>query len=155
MSPCIKIATKTARNEVPRPAAATGCMATLFPSMASLRAFEAVARLKNFTRAARELNLTQTAISHQIKNLESFLGTRLFVRTHGSIGLTETAHELIETVRPLIAELGQASLRARDRKNDKSLYIGCMATFATQCLIPRLHEFQRDNPFARQRSAAG
>jgi LysR family glycine cleavage system transcriptional activator len=121
-------------------------MANRFPSMTSLRAFEAVARLLSFTRAAHELNLTQTAVSHQIKNLEELLGLRLFVREHGTIKLTDTAHELLESLRPLIVEVGQATARVRDRKNDMSLYVGSMATFALKWLIPRLGDFQQQHP---------
>ena len=114
--------------------------------MTSLRAFEAVARHLSFTRAARELNLSQTAVSHQIKNLEELLCTRLFIRERGSVAVTEEAHRLLDSIRPLIVEVGEASARARDRKNDNTLYIGCMAAFALLILIPRLSSFQRDNP---------
>jgi LysR family transcriptional regulator, glycine cleavage system transcriptional activator len=114
--------------------------------MTSLRAFEAVARLLSFTRASRELNLTQTAVSHQIKNLEELFGLRLFVREHGTVKLTDPAHELLESLRPLIVEVGQATARARDRKNDMSLYVGSMATFALKWLIPRLSDFRQQNP---------
>ena len=53
-------------------------MRTRLPSTSSLIAFEAVARHLSFTRAAIELNLTQAAISHQVRNIEELLGTRLF-----------------------------------------------------------------------------
>src|SRR5207248_227931 len=42
------------------------------PPLHALRVFEAVARLGNFTNAAHELHLTQSAVSHQIRNLEEF-----------------------------------------------------------------------------------
>ena len=42
------------------------------PNFVLLRAFEAAARLESFTLAAKELNLTQSAISHQVKELEEF-----------------------------------------------------------------------------------
>ncbi len=47
------------------------------------------ARLLNFTRAAEELNLTQGAISHQIRELESLLGQKLFDRQARGLALTE------------------------------------------------------------------
>ncbi|MFN5717089.1 MAG: LysR family transcriptional regulator, partial [Bradyrhizobium sp.] len=46
----------------------------------ALRAFEASARLLSFTRAGMELRVTQTAISHQVKQLEDLLGASLFRR---------------------------------------------------------------------------
>jgi LysR family glycine cleavage system transcriptional activator len=50
------------------------------PPLQALRAFEAVARLSSFRRAGEELLITQSAVSHQIRELEQNVGTRLFVR---------------------------------------------------------------------------
>ena len=44
------------------------------PNYVLLRAFEAAARLESFTLAAKELHLTQSAISHQIRELEDYFG---------------------------------------------------------------------------------
>ncbi|MGB8555087.1 MAG: LysR family transcriptional regulator, partial [Pseudolabrys sp.] len=43
------------------------------PQLSALRAFEAAARHVSFTRAAEELSVTQGAVSHQVKALESEL----------------------------------------------------------------------------------
>lgn len=48
------------------------------PSLASLRAFEAVARHLSFTRAAEELGMTQAAVSYQIRMLKSVWARRCF-----------------------------------------------------------------------------
>ena len=53
---------------------------THLPSTMALRAFEVAARRLNFTHTARELNLTQGAVSHQIRELETRLGASLFER---------------------------------------------------------------------------
>lgn len=50
------------------------------PPLPTLRTFEAVARKGSFTLAARDLAITQSAVSHQIKALEEFLGVQLFWR---------------------------------------------------------------------------
>jgi len=73
--------------------------------MMSLRAFEAAARHLSFTRAAIELNLTQTAISHQIKNLEDLLQVKLFVRNANMIALTEVGEVYLRSVRAAIIDL--------------------------------------------------
>ena len=54
------------------------------PPLSALKAFEAVARLGSLSRAAKELSVTKSAISHQLRTLESTLGTALtvVVRTH-------------------------------------------------------------------------
>ena len=50
--------------------------------MGALIGFEAAARLESFSLAATELNMTQSAISHQIKALETQLGQPLFRRVN-------------------------------------------------------------------------
>ncbi|MEH2492773.1 transcriptional regulator GcvA [Bradyrhizobium sp. AZCC 2230] len=121
-------------------------MSNYLPSMTSLRVFEAAARHLSFSRAARELNLTQTAVSHQIKNLEALLGSKLFVREPGSLRLTDTAHDYLSTVRPLIVEISEATTRAMDRKKEGALYLGCTASFALKLLIPSLAHFRAKHP---------
>lgn len=121
-------------------------MTNYIPSMMSLRAFEATARHLSFTRAARELNLTQTAVSHQIRKLEDLLGIKLFVRERGSIRLTDAAHVYADSVQSLIMNISEATAHAMNRKRDRYLHIGSMATFAIKCLIPRLPDFRRQHP---------
>jgi LysR family glycine cleavage system transcriptional activator len=58
------------------------------PPLNSLRAFEATARQGSITRAAEELGVTQSAISHQIKTLESYAGLMLLDRRGNSFSLT-------------------------------------------------------------------
>ena len=58
------------------------------PSPAALRTFEAAARLGTFKAAAAELFVTPTAVSHQIRTLESQLGVPLFVRRTRAVTLT-------------------------------------------------------------------
>src|SRR5882762_837706 len=50
------------------------------PSLNALRAFEAAARHLSLTLAGRELHVTQSAVSHQVQNLEIVLGVGLFRR---------------------------------------------------------------------------
>ncbi|WP_305845724.1 LysR family transcriptional regulator [Photobacterium kishitanii] len=59
------------------------------PAQQSIRVFEAAARHLNFTLAAEELAMTQSGISKQIKALESFLNTSLFIRKGQKIYLTD------------------------------------------------------------------
>ena len=69
-------------------------MADRFPSLESLRFFEASARHGNFSRAAGELGVTPTAVSLRIRNLELDLKTRLFTRAGPRISLTKAGAEL-------------------------------------------------------------
>ncbi len=52
------------------------------PPLTTLRAFESAARKLSFTKASEELHLTQSAVSFQVRKLETSLGVQLFVRHH-------------------------------------------------------------------------
>src|SRR3546814_251925 len=84
-------------------------MPKYFPKLNALRAFESTARHLSFTRAARELNLTQTAISHQIKELEDLIGVLLFDRRANKITLTESGLAYLRQIRPALVMIGTAS----------------------------------------------
>jgi LysR family transcriptional regulator, glycine cleavage system transcriptional activator len=64
------------------------------PAFPALRAFECAARQLSFTRAAEELCVTPSAVSHQVKLLEGWVGTPLFERTARRITLTQRGREL-------------------------------------------------------------
>ncbi|QOL15197.1 LysR family transcriptional regulator [Dickeya dianthicola] len=63
-------------------------------------AFITVARRRSFTRAAAELGVSQSALSHTIRNLEERLGLRLLIRTTRSVSPTEAGERLLERVSP-------------------------------------------------------
>jgi DNA-binding transcriptional LysR family regulator len=71
----------------------------LLAPLNGLRAFEAVARHESFTRAAQELAVSQSAVSHQIRNLEGFLRTRLFERSGLTLALTQEGQTLYAGLR--------------------------------------------------------
>ncbi len=64
-------------------------------SSINLDAFLACAQTGNFTRAAAKIHITQSALSQRIQNLESELGTSLFIRDRSGIRLTEQGDELL------------------------------------------------------------
>ncbi len=71
----------------------------VLPPLTALRAFEAAARNLSFKRAAQELHLTRTAISHQIRLLETHVGQSLFRRLPRPIALTEAGAVLYPGLR--------------------------------------------------------
>lgn len=121
-------------------------MRRILPSLSSLRAFEAAARHQSFTRAAAELNLTQTAISHQIKNLEDLLQVALFTRERSAVRLTDVGHEYLESVRDVINQITVATDRVIDKNRGNVLTVACLTAFAVKCLIPNLGDFRRHHP---------
>jgi LysR family transcriptional regulator, transcription activator of glutamate synthase operon len=73
-----------------------------------LRSVEAVARHRHFTRAAEELHIAQSALSHQIRQLEQELGTPLFERTSRRVTPTEAGQAMAARARRVLAELDAA-----------------------------------------------
>jgi LysR family glycine cleavage system transcriptional activator len=121
-------------------------MSRQLPPLAWLQAFEATARHLSFTRAAIELNITQTAVSHRIRNLERLLGVELFIRDGNIVRLTDVAHDFLTSTRAAIAEILLASDRASNHDRGNMLTVACPGTFAIKCLIPGLPAFRAEHP---------
>jgi DNA-binding transcriptional LysR family regulator len=86
--------------------------------LGDLAAFVAVAEQRSFTRAAAQLGVSQSALSHTIRDLETRLGIRLLTRTTRSVAPTEAGERLLATVAPRLAEIdaelaGLADLREK------------------------------------------
>jgi LysR family transcriptional regulator, transcription activator of glutamate synthase operon len=73
-----------------------------------LRSVEAVVRHRHFTRAAEELHLAQSALSHQIRQLERELGAPLFERTSRRVTPTEAGLAIAARARRILAEVEDA-----------------------------------------------
>jgi DNA-binding transcriptional LysR family regulator len=83
-----------------------------------LAAFFLVARVRSFTRAAAQLGLSQSALSHKMRELESRMGVRLLTRTTRSVSPTEVGEHLLRTVAPRFEEI-EAELAALGELRDK------------------------------------
>jgi hypothetical protein len=68
------------------------------PSLSALRSFEEASRTLSFTKAAQNLHVTQGAISRQIRLLEDYLGTPLFMRHHHRLEITAAGKRLLPTL---------------------------------------------------------
>src|SRR5947207_3760592 len=78
------------------------------PPLTALRAFEAAARHMSFKAAADELGLTPTAISHQIRLLETLVGEALFRRRPRPLILTSAGEALFPAVRSSFDSMAEA-----------------------------------------------
>lgn len=110
------------------------------------RAFLAVARHLNFRAAADELALTQSAVSRQIQALEEEVGVALFLRHTRAVELTSAGAQLQRAVGPALERMDAAVRLVRQTAGRRSVAITTWASFASMWLIPRMEEFQRDNP---------
>ncbi|WP_296257762.1 MULTISPECIES: LysR substrate-binding domain-containing protein [unclassified Pseudomonas] len=121
-----------------------------FPSVAGLRGFEACVRHLNFSQAAAELHVTQSAISHQIRQLEELLGVELFERTAGVVTLTAHGAELLPVVRVFLKDMGRLVDRFEHSRDQGSvLEVFVHDSFAQTWLIPRLSKFYHARPDIR------
>ena len=117
------------------------------PSLKSLHAFRCAAEAMSFKDAAERLHVTPTAISQQIKTLESELGLLLFKRKIREVELTPEGRQLLAFVSQgfKIIEDGVAILL--DDPNPNRLVLSALPSFSSRFLIPRLgrfHEVEKD-----------
>ncbi len=112
----------------------------------ALRSFEAVARTGSFTLAAAELHVTQSAVSHQIKLLEQWMGRPLLKRQGNSTKLLPQALVLANSLGAVFTELNTACRRARTGTKSNTLVIAVIPSVATCWLIPRLSDFRTRFP---------
>ena len=112
------------------------------PPLRALPVFEAVARLNSFSRAAAELAITQSAVSHQIKQLEHYLGEPLFLRAGRHLSLTEEGRQYLDSVSSALMQIERASEQLRGQDTAR-LRLALFSSFAVRWLIPRLPALHR------------
>ena len=125
------------------------------PNYVLLRAFEAAARLESFTLAAKELHLTQSAISHQIKELEEYFGKPLFFRKNRKVEPTSEGRRLLESLSRIFDVIEAACNEVTLAPNSQVLVLHCSPSFAAKWLSPRLPEFIKANPDITIRMTSG
>jgi LysR family glycine cleavage system transcriptional activator len=110
-----------------------------------LPGFIATARLGNLSRAAASLHLTVSALSHQMRGLESQLRKKLFARRPRGLALTDAGERLFAAVAPHYDML-ELALRPDRERAEQSLTLSVMPSVASSWLLPRLAEFVSLNP---------
>lgn len=112
------------------------------PPFAALRGFEAAARLKSFRLAAEELCLSPSAVSHNVRQLEEFVGQNLFVRGPRTVGLTPAGQQYVSAVTAILDDLARATDRASKKPRRRSVTLRCSPGFASRWMSPRLTRMQ-------------
>lgn len=82
-----------------------------------LLSFMVVARERSFTRAAAQLGVSQSALSHAMRNLEARLDVRLLTRTTRSVAPTEAGERLFMRLSPHLMEIEQELAALRDTRD--------------------------------------
>jgi LysR family glycine cleavage system transcriptional activator len=121
-------------------------MADRLPPLNALRSFEVAARHLSFTKAAEELNVTHSAVSHQIKALEEWLGIALFRRINRGLVLTDSGQAYLKPVRESFYRIGDATRRLKAKGRSGPLTVSVMPSFAGKWLVPRLRRFRERHP---------
>ncbi len=121
-------------------------MAERIPHLTALRAFEAAARALSFQDAARELGLSPSAVSHQIRTLETYLDVRLFDRLTRRIELTEAGRALLPGVGRGFREIEGAVRQVRSLKSGAVIVVSAGPSMASKWLVPRLYDFEERYP---------
>ncbi|MFQ5545550.1 MAG: transcriptional regulator GcvA [Acidiferrobacterales bacterium] len=117
-------------------------MARRLPPLGALQAFEAAGRYMSFTKAADNLYVTKSAISHQIKTLEDYLGVKLFHRSARQLALTQAGEACFPTLKEGFDRLAVALDRVNELETRDVLKISVSPSFAAKWLVPRLGQFE-------------
>jgi len=113
-----------------------------------LLAFVAVGRERSFTRAAGKLGVSQSALSHTIRDLEERLGVRLLTRTTRSVAPTQAGERLLQTAGPRFDEIDAelAAITELRAKPAGTIRITATEYAADAILLPKLAQLLRDYP---------
>lgn len=116
--------------------------------MGQLRTFRTVAETLNFTRAAERLHINQSAVSHQIKALETELGEPLFIRAKRGVTLSQAGKVALGYVERILDET--EALRERIAGRERALRGPVRAAAATQAFVhlfaPLFESFMQTHP---------
>jgi DNA-binding transcriptional LysR family regulator len=113
-----------------------------------LLAFLAVATERSFTKAAAKLGVSQSALSHTIRELEARLGVRLLTRTTRSVAPTQAGERLLRTAGPRLEEI-EAELAVLSELREKpagTIRITATEYAADAILLPKLTKLLREYP---------
>jgi len=113
------------------------------PSLKAIKTFQIAAKHSSFAVAAEVLCITPSAVSHQIKTLETQLGLPLFSRSARSLALTDAGSRYLEQIDELFMRLDSVTEQLRARYGRKSVRLHVPAYFANEMLLPRLSEFSK------------
>lgn len=125
------------------------------PPLSVLQAFCAIAETGGFGRAADRTGRTQTAVSHQLAQLEGWIGGRLFDRGRSGARLTPLGARLHPAIAATISELEMALYQARASVSVRSVAVSVSPEFSSQWLASRLPDFCQRHPDIELKMAVG
>lgn len=113
-----------------------------------LKLVQTVAATGNLTRAAEQLYLSQSALSHQLRELEEEYKTQFFVRARRQMVLTPAGERLLATADKVLCELEKTEVEIARLNNDKAgllrITTGCYTCY--HWLSPALSQYRKEFP---------
>jgi len=113
-----------------------------------LRYCLALAEVQNFTRAAQRVHVTQSTLSHQIRQLEEELGVQLFHRHGKRVTITESGRAFVDQIQPIVGQVDGivAALKNVPDELTGELRIAATHSFNVQLIPQCLAAFMRRFP---------
>lgn len=111
------------------------------PPLYALRAFEMAARLGSFTKAADHLCLSQSAVSHHVKNLENHLEYKLFQRKGKILSLTRKGEQLSSDLRDAFMLIEKACYKNLGEAS--TIKIKTPTSLTARCLLSITHSYNK------------
>ncbi|MDH3760739.1 MAG: LysR substrate-binding domain-containing protein [Gammaproteobacteria bacterium] len=111
-----------------------------------MRTFEAAGRRLSFSQAAEDLKISQAAVSQQVRQLEDYLNTPLFVRHNRRLSLTGTGQAYFDAVHEALDRLDTVTDQLFPVRQNQVVTLHCSASIATLWLAPELKSFQTFHP---------
>src|SRR5690348_4762079 len=107
-----------------------------------LAAFAAVAEHRSFTRAAAQLGVSQSALSHTIRELEAKVGVQLLARTTRSVAPTAAGTNLLKELTPALEQIEGALSEAKKSRDHPSGRVKLLVSRAALAIVlrPKLKE---------------
>jgi len=115
------------------------------PPLRAVRAFEAIARHGSVTAAAQELSISPSAVSHQLRVLESYLQVPLTNRQGRRLVLSPEGRDYYRSIRSAFSVLRRATEHLLDQSQSRQVTISLIPLFGMGWFIPRLPRFMRAN----------
>lgn len=124
-------------------------MALPLPPLNAMRAFEAAARAGSYVAAAEELGVSPAAISQQVRNLEEFLGKKMFMRFNNRVVLTDAGQAVFAGASEALQSLSSLTEHVMTGGSKTRLVISVITSVAERWLQSRLAVFAKQNPSLR------
>lgn len=116
-----------------------GKTTTRLPSLRYLRTFQVAGRHLSFKDAADELSVTASAVSHQVRNLEDFLGIPLFHRLTRSLQFTDAGEAYFRFLDTMFERLESETQQLKSQYGRAIIRLCVPPFFLSEALLPRLH----------------